>query len=264
MLRRIGTFIVVAIALLATACGSDSQSLSTPPSRSAVTTTSMSTTTVPAITSTTAVPTTTTSTIQTTTTTAPTPITTLEQVRAKLIELRYYDPATDDGDSAGLADAILAFEKVEGLPRTAMATPDVMLRLTTASEPASLVPNGNAYRVEIDLTRQVLFLYENGQLTRIVHVSTGVGQAYCLSSGECFDGYTPSGWFTVTEKYRGPLDDELGRVYNPLFFGPPGVSIHGLEDVPWAPGSHGCVRVPMHVSEWLFEHIRVGTAVYVV
>lgn len=264
MLRRIGIIIVVAIALLATACGSDSQSLTIPPSGSAVTTTSTSvTTTVPATTSTTAAPTTTSTTIQTTTT-APTPITTLEQVRAKLIELRYYDPATDDGDPAGLADAILAFEKVEGLPRTATATPDVMLRLTTALQPASLVPTGNAYRVEINLARQVLFLYENSQLTRIVHVSTGAGEPYCLSNGECFDGYTPSGWFTVTEKYRGPLDDELGRVYNPLFFGPPGVSIHGLEHVPWAPGSHGCVRVPMHVSEWLFTHIRVGTAVYVV
>ncbi len=262
MLRRIGTIIVVAIALLATACGSDSQSLTTPPSGSAVTTTSMSTTSVPAQTSTTAAPTTT-STIQTTTT-APTPITTLEQVRAKLIELRYYDPVTDDGDSAGLADAILAFEKVEGLPRTATATPDVMLRLTTAAQPASLVPDGNAYRVEIDLARQVLFLYENSQLTRIVHVSTGAGEPYCLSDGSCYDGFTPSGWFTVTEKYRGPLDDELGRVYNPLFFGPTGVSIHGLENVPWAPGSHGCVRVPMHVSEWLFTHIRVGMAVYVV
>jgi lipoprotein-anchoring transpeptidase ErfK/SrfK len=46
----------------------------------------------------------------------------------------------------------------------------------------------------------------------------------------------------------------------------PGVGIHGTPD-PASLGysaSHGCIRMYIPQAEWLFDHVDVGTAVYIV
>jgi lipoprotein-anchoring transpeptidase ErfK/SrfK len=46
----------------------------------------------------------------------------------------------------------------------------------------------------------------------------------------------------------------------------PGVGIHGTP-VPGSIGyslSHGCIRMLIPSAEWLFDHVRVGTTVYIV
>lgn len=148
--------------------------------------------------------------------------------------------------------SILAFEKVEGLPRTGTATPEVKQRLATATLPGPMSTGPESTRFEISLSKQVLFFYKDGDIARISHVSTGADVPYCTSRG-CFDGKTPLGRFEITQSAEGALTDELGTVYNPLVFGPNDESIHGLESVPSTPASHGCVRVPMYMSEWLIR-----------
>jgi peptidoglycan hydrolase-like protein with peptidoglycan-binding domain len=176
----------------------------------------------------------------------------------------HYDAGKVDGTfDATTQFAVIAFQKVMGLPRTGRATKDVTDALATATDPAPLVAGGGANRVEVDLPRQVLFLYKDGALLRILAVSTGSGKRYCLPDGECDYAITPGGSFRITWKMKGIRTSKLGQLWNPLYFNG-GIAIHGEPAVPSVPASHGCVRIPMSASAWFYNTVTVGTPVYVV
>jgi len=209
----------------------------------------------------------------TTTTTPPSTTTTIPglgpgakgpEVRAleqRLFDLRY-DPGKVDGVfDAGTGQAVLAFQKVNAMARTSRATPDVVASVSRARPPAPLLASGGATRVEIDLKRQVLFLWTGGALTRILPVSTGNGKRYCVQ-GACATAVTPGGSYRVGQKIRGLRVSRLGQLYNPLYFNG-GIAIHGASSVPAQPASHGCVRIPMSASLWFFDAVPSGTPVYV-
>ena len=40
-------------------------------------------------------------------------------------------------------------------------------------------------------------------------------------------------------------------------------AIHGFASVPTYPASHGCVRIPIWLADWLYQHSPVGEPVYV-
>jgi peptidoglycan hydrolase-like protein with peptidoglycan-binding domain len=175
----------------------------------------------------------------------------------------HYDAGKVDGvfDST-TAYAVTAFQKVTGLARTGRATNDVLAALGTAASPAPLLPAGGANRVEVDIKRQVLFLYQGGALLRILPVSTGSGRRYCVD-GQCDYAVTPGGSFRVGWKMQGIRVSKLGELWNPLFFNG-GIAIHGEPAVPAYPASHGCVRIPMASSLWFYQTVPVGEPVYVI
>ena len=182
-------------------------------------------------------------------------------LETKLAAMKY-DPGRVDGyyDST-TAFAVTAFQKVNGMARTGRATDDVVAAIMAASEPPAMLPTGGANRVEVDLKRQVLFLYQGGSLSRILPVSTGSGRRYCVD-GQCDVAVTPGGSFRVGLKILGPHTSKLGVLYNPLFFNG-GIAIHGEPSVPSYPASHGCVRIPMADSLWFYNTVTRGTPVYV-
>ncbi len=164
-----------------------------------------------------------------------------------------------DGDTR---HAVIALQKLTGLPRTGKPTPDVNNALASFQRPPPLVPAGSPTRVEIDLTRQVIFLYVGGQLERILPTSTGSGKRYC-EEGQCGIAVTPRGDFRVQRRISGWRKSELGRLYNPLYF-TGGIAIHGFPSVPTSPASHGCVRIPMSAANWFPQVVPDGTPVHVV
>jgi len=174
----------------------------------------------------------------------------------------HYDPGAVDGvfDSS-TAFAVVAFQKVTGMGRTSRATDDVLAALQTATDPPPLVPGGGAGRVEVDVGRQVLFMYQADVLWRILPVSTGSGQRYCVDCS-CARAVTPAGSYRVFQHVRGWQTSRLGRLYNPLYFNG-GIAIHGAPSVPTYPASHGCVRIPMFEAEWFPSKVPNGTPVYV-
>ncbi|MGH8975833.1 MAG: L,D-transpeptidase family protein, partial [Acidimicrobiia bacterium] len=183
-------------------------------------------------------------------------------LQERLASLRY-DPGAPDGRyHAGTVHAVMAFQKVAGLPRTGVATPETIAALNLARDPSPLLPTGGATRIEVDLARQVLFFWSAGVLSRILPVSTGNGKRYC-AKGRCGVAVTPSGPFRVDRKVGGKRVSYLGVLYNPLYF-KGGYAIHGSPSVPGRPASHGCVRIPMHSSRWLLETVERGTPVYLV
>jgi lipoprotein-anchoring transpeptidase ErfK/SrfK len=40
-------------------------------------------------------------------------------------------------------------------------------------------------------------------------------------------------------------------------------AIHGYPSVPVYPASHGCVRVPMWLADWLYGQSPVGERIYI-
>ena len=174
----------------------------------------------------------------------------------------HFDVGPADGVyDEGTSHAAMAFQKVYDMPRTGRIDEALILKVAESpAPPAPIVPGGEPGRVEIDLQRQVLYLYENGGLTAILPVSTGNGERYC--SGGCRNAITPTGAFRVYRQAQGWEIGPLGGLYNPQYF-EGGFAIHGSQSVPAHPASHGCVRIPMGSAEWFPAHVAVGTPVYV-
>ncbi len=145
-----------------------------------------------------------------------------------------------DDDDVG---AVLAFQKVNGLERTGVVTPALWSLLARAGVPRARYPGDH---VEVDKTRQVLFLVRNGKVVLTTHVSTGA------------TGNTPLGQWHVYSKVAG----WSWVLWYPSYF-LRGFAIHGYPEVPAYPASHGCVRVPMWLAPELYTQIPLGGSVYV-
>jgi hypothetical protein len=140
-------------------------------------------------------------------------------------------------------DALLAFQKVEGLPRSGLADVALWRRLYTAHVPRARYGGDH---VEVDKARQVLLVVRGGNVVLVVPTSTGA------------TGNTPLGTWHVYRKVQG-FDWVL---YYPSYF-LRGFAVHGYPDVPPYPASHGCARVPMWIATTVYAEMPPGSTVYV-
>lgn len=181
----------------------------------------------------------------------------------KRLDTLLYDVGkVDDVYDQNTAYGVTAFQKVNGMARTGRATDDVIAALATAKQPEPLVPAGGENRVEIDIPRQVLFLYKTNTLQKIVTISSGSNQRFC-SEGWCRRAVTPGGSYGFYRQGRGWETGPLGSLYNPIYFNG-GIAVHGSRSVPAQPASHGCIRIPMSVAEWFPGAVQIGMPVHVV
>ena len=184
-------------------------------------------------------------------------------LQRRLTELKF-DPGPADGAfGLGTMYAVQGFQKLAGMAPDGKVGPEVQAALADPPTPAPLQPTGEPTRVEVDLSRQLLFVYQDGALRLISHVSTGSGEEYC-AEGECGNkAITPVGAFRFMWRYSGWRESRLGKLYNPVYFTGSGVAVHGSTSVPTYPASHGCVRIPMHIAEYFPSLVKRGDAVYV-
>ena len=184
----------------------------------------------------------------------------LVEAERKLQLLGYWITKADGRADASTRHALTAFQKVEGLKRTGVLTASVMAALRAADRPAARHSGGP--HVEIDLTRQVLFVVnEEGIVSFILPVSSGNEQKY-FDKGFWQIAHTPRGDFHVTRKINGLRTSTLGNLYYPSYFYG-GIAVHGSGSIPVKPASHGCVRVPRTADKILFKLMPVGMPVYV-
>ena len=126
--------------------------------------------------------------------------------------------------------------------------------------------------VVIRRTSNQLFLYRGMRLWRVFAVATGQ-RVYP----------TPLGRFQIVVKWRNPWwyppDSEWAAGQEPIPPGPdnplgtrwmglsaPGVGIHGTPNdasIGYSV-SHGCIRMHIPDAEWLFNHVNIGTPVFIV
>jgi hypothetical protein len=141
-------------------------------------------------------------------------------------------------------DAVFAFQKLHGLPRTGQVDARFWGELQRASIPHPRYPGTH---IEVSKGRQVLFVVDGGQVALIVQVSTGA------------TGNTPLGHWHVYSKVPG--FNALAMYYSSFFVG--AFAIHGYHSVPPYPASHGCVRIPLWVAPRIYSLASYGTNVYI-
>jgi peptidoglycan hydrolase-like protein with peptidoglycan-binding domain len=168
----------------------------------------------------------------------------------QLRRLHYAAPYGTQFD-ARILDAVYAFQKVQGLPRTGVVDALFWRALASAHTP---IPRYSqpASHLEVNKGRQVLYVVRGSRTALIVPISTaGIAGTF-----------TPVGRFAIYRKVAGFDPSPLGTLYDPLYFAG-GYAIHGNPSVPPYPASHGCVRVPMWIAPHLYATNSYGETVYV-
>ena len=181
-------------------------------------------------------------------------------VQKRLTVLKYYIGAIDGKPGLATRSAIMAFQKVQGLPIDFNVGKATLAALDKPKSPV-LKAKAPADRVEVDLTKQVLYLVEKGRIERVLPVSSGNGKKYLQKNGRKATALTPTGWYKIERRIEGVREADLGTLYDPQYFYR-GWAIHGSNSVPSYPASHGCVRVTRADATWLLGKINVGTSVY--
>ncbi|MFP5219641.1 MAG: L,D-transpeptidase family protein [Actinomycetes bacterium] len=181
-------------------------------------------------------------------------------VQKTLTDLRYYGGAIDGKPGSAMRSALMAFQKVQGLSADGVVGPATLKALAAPKQPA-LRASAPSNRVEVDLTKQVLYVVKGGAIRRILPVSSGNGASYRQKNGARARSLTPTGWYKIERRIVGERHADLGTLYDPQYFYR-GWAIHGSNSVPAYPASHGCVRVTRADAKWLLREINVGTSVY--
>jgi peptidoglycan hydrolase-like protein with peptidoglycan-binding domain len=171
----------------------------------------------------------------------------VELLEARLVELHYRLAAATDGNyDFRTADAVVAFHKVQGMERSFVASAATWRRL---ADPRTPHPRNDwrGFHLEVDQSLQVLYTVEDGEVTNVLHVSTGAG------------GATRDGSFSVYRKVAGFSPNHL---YYPSYFD--GLrALHGWTEVPTYNASHGCVRIPYWNAQWVYGLADYGTRVVI-
>jgi len=125
--------------------------------------------------------------------------------------------------------------------------------------------------VEVDLSRQHLWIYKNGQC---------VLQSDCVSGKMTNDRYTPAGTYYIYSKernrvLRGTKDPATGKYpyESPVSYWMPFNKGIGFHDANWrssfggnlyvSGGSHGCVNLPVNFAGTMYNTITTGMPVVV-
>ncbi len=158
--------------------------------------------------------------------------------------------------------AVYAFQKVLGRPRTGVVTMGDWLALQAMSRPVPRSTSGST--AEIDLARQVLIIANNGVTVWIYNTSTGSGAPYSYN-GVNYLAITPVGHFSILRQIDGLDISHLGTLWRPKFFTTDGVAVHGSPSIPPYPASHGCVRLTNAAIDWIWAKnlLPIGAAVWV-
>jgi lipoprotein-anchoring transpeptidase ErfK/SrfK len=148
--------------------------------------------------------------------------------------------------------------------RTTILAPLKTLAATAAKAQSIIVIHRGSNR---------LYLYSGTRFVRVFPVATG--QAAWP---------TPLGHFQILVKQMNPwwyppTQDAWAAGAKPVPPGPgnplgtrwmglsaPGVGIHGTSE-PWSIGhseSHGCIRMQIPAAEWLYNHVQIGTPVFII
>ena len=185
----------------------------------------------------------------------------VKAVQTQLTAMKYYAGPIDGTPGAALRSAVMAFQKVNGLGRDGSVGPKTLAALKAPITP-KLKGTGKGVRVEVDLTRQVLYVVKDDVITRILPVSSGSGKKYTTKSGYLATALSPVGYYRIQRRILGERKADLGVLYDPQYFYK-GWAIHGSNSVPGYPASHGCTRVSRADAKYLLTAISVGTQVYV-
>jgi peptidoglycan hydrolase-like protein with peptidoglycan-binding domain len=208
----------------------------------------------------------------------------IKLIQDRLIELKF-DPGVADGAfGERTQQAVWAFEKlVMGIPRdqvTGKVTPEMWSRMQDPLLILPRRPDSTPNHTEIYLPEQVLIVFHGENPVLVTHVSSGTNEEWCeevtispgeqdnengtepIKKGVCGLSWTPGGVYKFYRMVVGRRESQLGGMYNPVYFNK-GIAVHGAREVPDSPASHGCIRIPMHISDYFQSLVAKGDQVFV-
>jgi len=181
----------------------------------------------------------------------------VKALQRRLAALKYYPGSIDGQFGTDTLEAVWAFQEVQGLPGSDSVSSAMQRALADPRAPKVLDRGAGANRIEVNLASEVLVLYRDNTIQLISHVSSGGGYYFCSPGGGCGYAITPTGNYKTIVFMPGWVQVPLGEMYNPTFFIGTAYAIHGDTDVPLAPVSHGCVRIPMDIAAFFHTLVRV-------
>jgi hypothetical protein len=165
-----------------------------------------------------------------------------------LVDEGYYVGGNVSGKyNHGSQLATLAFRKVNNMARNYQYKPVIFQKLLQGR--GGFQPRYHSgHHVEVDISRQVMALVNDGETQYVFHVSTGAPA-------------TPSDQGTFTFYSKTPGYNSHGMYYSFYFYG--GYAVHGYESVPDYPASHGCIRTFIADQPEIFDRINYGESIFV-
>jgi hypothetical protein len=185
----------------------------------------------------------------------------VRQAEQWLADLGFWTGPIDGVWDGASRHALVAFQKVQKAKATGQLTRAEWNALSVAAPPRPRHAQGP--HIEVDIARQVLFLVDaEGKVANILPISSGSGKNFHENGYPETHAVTPCGRLEVFSKASGWKKSPLGEMHNPMYI-VGGIAIHGSQDVPPYPASHGCIRIPMFASNVLPKMVPKGTPVYV-
>jgi photosystem II stability/assembly factor-like uncharacterized protein len=181
------------------------------------------------------------------------PLPTIADVQRRLIALKYLPSGAVSGTSDyRTSQALMAFQAWSGLSRDGVAGVATRKRLVTASAPRPRPESIIGHYVEVYRNLGVVLCADSGTLVRAIHCSTGRPGLQT----------TPGLWRVYLKSLRFYSQEYSSWMPYASFFHN-GEGLHGYEEVPAYPASHGCVRLPMPEAPWVYSFAAMGTPVFV-
>jgi peptidoglycan hydrolase-like protein with peptidoglycan-binding domain len=163
-----------------------------------------------------------------------------QRLAAMMHQVGAVDGVFDEATQA----AVTSFQKAEGLERTRICDTAVWQSLGSAHVVTARYQE-TGMRWEVDLTRQLLILFDGDTVLKVLDCSTGMPGLE-----------TPTGHFQITWKVPGWRNG----MYLPSYF-VGGCAIHGGYTVNVYPSSHGCVRIHNWDADVIYDLLPVGRTV---
>jgi hypothetical protein len=165
-----------------------------------------------------------------------------------LKQRRYYmgQAAVTDEPGENTSLGISALRKQADMTRNSEYAPSLFSYLLNGKGGFEPVHDEEGRYVEVDISRQVMALIEDGVVKDIFGVSSGAGG-------------TPRGEFEFYDKVPGY--NAKGMYYSVFYDG--NYATHGYSSVPDYPASHGCVRNPIPYSRYIYDWIALGDKMYI-
>ena len=218
----------------------------------------------------------------------------VRRVQERLTELGFQPGPADGQFGAGTQQAVWAFKKlIGGVAWEDFATRDDQTVVTEDVWQQMANPNVRflprrpdaGTHVEVYLPLQVMAVFRDNEPIFIAHISSGELDAdgrpatFCetatydtdengnpypelVTKQVCAESKSPGGVFRFTRSYDGNRVSPLGGMKNPWYFNY-GIAIHGAQNVPTRPASHGCIRISNSLADVFPDLVERGDRVYV-
>ena len=218
----------------------------------------------------------------------------VRRVQERLTELGFQPGPADGQFGAGTQQAVWAFKKLIGTLQwedfaarndQTVVTEEVWQQM--ADPNVRFLPRrpGSGTHVEVYLPQQVMAVFRDDEPIFIAHISSGeldsdgkpatfcetatydtdeYGSPYPepVTKQVCAESKSPGGVFKFNRSYDGQRVSPLGGMKNPWYFNY-GIAIHGAQNVPTQPASHGCIRISNSLADVFPDLVERGNRVYV-